>query len=121
MAASVTVSETRSGSVKKLKFAWTSAADGSASQATTFAYDGKIELLTTVPSGGGTAPSDNYDITLLDSDSVDVLAGAGLDRDATATEQAVSAVLGAVAGSKLTFTLANAGDSKQGTCYVYLR
>ena len=36
---------------------------------------------------GSTAPTDNYDITIEDSDGVDVLGGAGANRDAANTER----------------------------------
>lgn len=121
MAASVTVTETTHTVVKKIKFAWTSASDGTASGSTTRAYDGKIELLTTVPAAAGSAPTDNYDITVTDSDSVDVLAGGGQNRDTANTEQVIASSLGAVAGSVLTLNITNAGDSKSGVCYVYVR
>lgn len=118
---SVTFTETRLGSVKKIKAAWVSDdSDGSASGETEFAYDGKVELLTTVPDGTA-APTDNYDVTLVDEDGVDVLAGAGANRDTSAAEQVVSSSLGAVASSKLTLAIANAGNSKEGTVYVYIR
>jgi hypothetical protein len=121
-AGTVTTTETTHTSVKKIKFAWTSGTGGeggTASATTTYAYDGKIELLTTDP--GSTAPTDNYDITLTDGDSVDVLAGAGANRDTTNTEQAVASSLGVVAGSKLTLNVTNAGDAKEGVVYVYIR
>ena len=119
---SVTFTETTSGSVKKIKAAWVSDdSAGTASGTTTYGYSGKIELLTTVPSGGGTAPTDNYDITLVDGDSVDVLAGSGADRDTANTEQVVASSLGAVASSKLTLSISGAGNSKQGTVYIYIR
>lgn len=121
MAASVTVAETRHTVVKKIKFTWTSASDGTASGSTTFPYDGKVELLTTVPGTSGAAPSDNYDLTLTDSDGVDVLGGGGANRDTANTEQVLGSSLGAVAGSLLTLNVTNAGDSKSGVVYVYIR
>lgn len=114
----VTVTETRHTVVKKVKFAWTSDGTGAASGSTTFPYDGKVELLTTVPTDG---PTDNYDITVTDSDGVDVLAGAGANRDTSATEQVAGASLGAVAGSVLTINVSNAGASKSGVAYLYIR
>lgn len=114
----VTATETRHTVVKKIKFAWTSAADGTASGSTTFAYDGKVELLTTVPTDG---PTDNYDLTLTDSDGVDVLGGGGQNRDTTNTEQVLGSSLGAVAGSVLTLNVTNAGNVKSGVAYVYIR
>jgi hypothetical protein len=124
-AGTVTITETLHGSVKKIKFAWVSGAGGgdagNATGTTTYAYDGKCELLTTIPAAAGDAPSDNYDIAITDSDSVNVLGGGGADRDTANTEQVLGSSLGVVAGSKLTFTVTNAGDTKQGTAYLYLR
>jgi hypothetical protein len=121
-AGTVTITETIHTTVKKIKFAWTSGTGGeggTASGTTTYAYDGKLELLTTDP--GATAPSDDYDITITDSDSIDVLAGAGANRDTANTEQVLGSSLGAVAGSKLTINITNAGDAKVGTAYLYIR
>lgn len=118
LSAAVTVAETRHTVVKKIKFSWTSDGSGDATGATSFAYDGKVELLTTDPTD---APTDNYDITITDSDGVDVLAGAGANRDTTNTEQVLGTSLGAVAGSVLTITVANAGATKSGVAYLYVR
>lgn len=117
---SVTFTERITGSVKLIKAAWVSDdSNGTASGTTTYAYDGKILLLATDP--GATAPTDNYDVTLADDNGIDVLAGAGADRDTANTETVVSASLGAVAGSKLTLSIAAAGNSKIGTVYIYIR
>lgn len=121
-AGTVTITETTHTGVKKIKVAWTSGSGGEAAAGTTTkAYDGKVELLTTVPGAAGAAPSDDYDIAVTDADGVDVLAGAGLNRDTANTEQVVASSLGAVAGSPLTITVSNAGNSKSGVAYVYIR
>lgn len=122
----VTITERTHASVRKITWAWTSAADGSAGGAggggtTVAAFDGAIERLVTVPSGGGTAPTTLYDITITDADGVDVLLGAGADRSATVTQQVAAASLGIVAGDRLTLTIAAAGDSKAGTVHLYVR
>lgn len=119
---SVTFTETRLGPVKKIKAVWVSDdTTGAASGTTTFSYNGKVDLLTTVPAGGGSAPTDNYDIALTDADGVDVLAGGGANRDTANTEQVLGTSLGAVATSTLTLAITNAGNSKGGTVYVYIR
>jgi hypothetical protein len=124
-AGTVTITETAHTSVKKIKFAWVSGDAGgdagNATGATTLVYDGKLELLTTIPAAAGSAPTDDYDIAITDADGVDVLGGGGQNRDTANTEQVLAANLGAVAGSKLTFTVTNAGNAKAGTAYVYLR
>jgi hypothetical protein len=120
-AGTVTTTELVSPTVKKVTFAWTSSAGGAADATTTAAFDGKLIGLTTIPAGGGAAPTDNYDVVISDADGHNVLLGAGLDRDTANTEHVAEASLGAVAGSKLTLAVTNAGSAKQGTVVVYLR
>lgn len=124
MAGTVTIEETRHTSVKKIKFSWTSEDGGDdagkADGTTTYAYDGELIALVTVPDGDD-APTNNYDVVISDSDSLDVLLGQGADRSNVNTEMVARANLGAVAGSKLTLSIANAGNAKEGTVYVYLR
>ena len=120
----VTVTEETYGTLKKIKFVWVSGTDadaGTASGATTGAYTGALERLVTVPAAAPNAPDDNYDLTLLDEDSVDVLVAAGANRHTTTTQQVLGTSLGIVANDKLTLNVTNAGASKGGTAYVYLR
>lgn len=121
MAGTVTTTEVTHTRARKLVFAWTSAAGGEADGVSAAAFDGKLEGLTTIPSGGGTAPTDNYDVRVLDAQGHDVLLGAGLNRDAANTEHLTAASLAIVAGSPLTLEVRNAGDAKQGTVIVYVR
>ena len=107
--------------IQLVKFAWTSASDGSAEGTTVHAYNGKCELLTTVPAAAGDAPSDDYDVSITDENGVDVLGSGGANRDTANTEQVLGTSLGAVASSKLTLNIANAGDSKAGVVYLYVR
>ena len=122
MAMSVTIIEKNLGSVKKITFVWVSAADGTATGTTTgVEYDGKIISLTTIPGAVALAPTDNYGITITDSDGHDVLVGAGAARDTALTEHVAEASLGAVAHSRLKLNVSAAGDSKGGTAILYLR
>lgn len=120
MAGTVVVTETTFGSVKKCSFAWTSSAGGAADGTSTAVYDGKIIAVGTIPSGGGTAPDDNYDVAVTDG-THDLLLSAGLNRDTANTESLASDLLGAVAGSKLTLAVTSAGAAKQGTVIVWVR
>ena len=106
-------------SVKHIYATWVSDSDGAASGTTTYSYDGALLFFVTDP--GATAPTDNYDIVITDNNSVDVLAGAGANRDTSTTEYVLAADLGAVSSSKLTFTVSNAGESKEGIIHLYLR
>lgn len=118
----MTFTEITHGSIKKIKAAWTSDdATGAVSGTTVNYYDGRILGAITVPSGGGTAPTNLYDIAVNDGDSVDVALGALANRAAAATEFVVEASMAAVAHSKLTVAVTNAGNSKQGTLYLFIR
>ena len=69
---------------------WTAAADGSVAdipidELFLTGYGYSLHSMVTDP--GATAPTDNYDITIEDSDGVDVLGGAGANRDAANTER----------------------------------
>lgn len=123
MAGTVVITEETYSTIKKIKFAWTSGTGGDIGKAdgtTTNAYSGKILGLTTVPDGVA-APTDDYDVVINDQDNVDVLMGGGADRDTANTEYVLSASLGAVANDTLTLAITNAGDTKQGTVYLYIR
>lgn len=120
MAGTVTTTEVNHTSVKKITFAWTSSAGGAADATTTDPYDGRLIAVTTDPDGSA-APDDNYDVAINDADGVDVLLGQGANRDTANTEHLLEANLGAVAGSKLTLAVTNAGSAKAGVVVVWLR
>ena len=119
MAGTVVTTEQTLGSVKLVKFAWTSSAGGAADATTSKVFDGDVALLATDP--GATAPADNYDVVVNDANGIDVLAGGGADRDTANTEFVQGTSLGMVANSKLTLAVTNAGNAKEGTVYVYIR
>lgn len=121
MAMSVTITEQAPavGPIKLVKLVWVSAADGTASGTTTNSYNGAIKALVTVPAGGGSAPTDNYDIVVNDENSLDALAGTGANRSTSATQYVVAS-LGYVSNSKLTLGIAAAGDTKGGTIYLFV-
>ena len=118
-----TITEVTFGSVKGIKFAWSTASSssGGATGTTTNAYNGLIEQLCTVPGAGALAPSASYDVVVVDQDSVDVLMGAGANRHTANTEQVKAASLGGVVTDTLTLTVTNAGSSNAGTVYIRLR
>ncbi len=104
----------------KVEVSWTSAADGSCTQA--LVLNGWLIKCVTNPSA--TAPTDNYDITLIDADGVDAAEGLLANRDTANSESAYLFATGAnvpvlVQGS-YTFTIANAGDSKSGVATFYM-
>ncbi len=110
------------GRIKKITMAWTCTAGGAVSGTLTDSvFNGEIVRLVTVPGTAGNAPTDNYDVTIVDEDGTDVLMGAGVDRDTANTEQVLATSLGVVANDKLELRVANAGSAKSGTVYLYIR
>jgi len=120
MAGTVTKTEVTATSVKKIRWSWTSDGDGDATSTTTAYFSGRILAFLTDPDGTA-APSPNYDVTITDGDGDDVLLGQGANRDTANTEYVTEANLGAVSSSKLTLTVANAGNSKKGVVALWLR
>lgn len=116
-AAVITVEESGFGSVFKIKWTFTSATDGTASLVTVGSYYGTVMCLVTDP--GATAPTDNYDITVTDADSFDVLQGVGANRD-TSTTETVNPPSVSPAFGKLTINITNAGDTKDGVATLYV-
>lgn len=119
MAGTVTVLEERQGRPEKVRWDWTSDGDGDADLQTAHPYWGAIIRLVTIPSSGA-APSDNYDVAVLDEDGADVLMGAGANRHTSNTQQVAASSLGCVAGDRLNLSISNAGDAKSGTVILYI-
>ena len=117
-----TIEQTTVGTIKRLKFTWVSSAGGAADATTAVPFDGDIICATFVPDGGGTQPTNLYDVTLLDADSVDVLNGLGANLSNAATVNKLkSDGLLAVAGQTLTLSVTNAGNAKGGVVRLLLR
>lgn len=122
-AGSMTITETRHGSVKKIKAAWTASTGdtGTVSGTTTYPYDGRLIGAITIPGTAGDAPDPNYDIAVTDSDSVDIALGALADRHTSNTEYVTEANMAGVPGCTLTIAVTNAGSGNKGTLYLYIR
>jgi hypothetical protein len=111
--------------VRIITLSWTGdASDGSVpSTAISWALADFVFLVVTNP--GSTAPTDNYDITLTDSDGVDIMGGEITNRDTSNTEQAVPKI-GSVYGTRfvsgtLTFNLTgNIVAGATGTVKIYV-
>jgi hypothetical protein len=109
--------------VAYMTYTFTTDASGDASEETATSIAGTIQKIVTIPDGDDT-PTAGWDFTLIDEDGVDVLGGAGGDRDiggagATETITPYGKSEEANFNSKLTFTVANGGNAKAGTVKVY--
>ena len=94
----------------------------------TFQLPVDAELVSLVTNPGSTAPTANYDITLLDTDSIDVLQGLGANRHTSNSEEAslyYATQLGrplVMGGRNLVLTIANqAVNSATGTIALRYR
>lgn len=103
---------------------WTSDGSGNYTEAVTMR--GWLVLVVTDP--GATAPSDNYDLTLVAAlGGHDALGGALVDRDTATSEPyphpvnnpGVSVIC--YLNGSYTLTIANAGSAKIGTIYWYVK
>ena len=111
MAASITVTrdgaDNRTRGITRIHIAWTAHTDGSLTAlATGVRLNGLIRAMTTDP--GSTAPTDNYDISLVDQYGADRLAGGGVDRDTANSETKVfDPPIPVFEGDTLALTIAN--------------
>ena len=119
MAGTVTTAEQHYGEVKKIVFSWTSSAGGAADATSSYGYSGLVERVLVVPGTGGTVPSDQFDVVLLDDDSRDLLYGVGAN--CSNVDTTVIKDAGTIANDKVTLGVTNAGNAKTGTVVVFVR
>lgn len=129
MAGTLTVtSSSVGGGVAKYTLAWVSTAGGAVSANAFAVKRGELLQVKFVPDGGGTQPTDLYDVTLVDENSIDVLAGAGANLSNAASTIKVPS-FGATTlyryfhdGTQtLDLVVANAGAAKGGTVHLWVR
>lgn len=126
MAGTVTVAETRikGQPVQKIDWDWLSTAAGAADLVTANVYNGILTHVVFIPDGGGTQPTDQYDVTVTNPDGVDVLNGNGANLSNAANvikSRYETANLLAVANEPLTLNVTNAGNAKGGRVVLYIR
>jgi len=107
--------------IERIVVDWTSDASGNADASIEKIYGWCVKIIT---DPGSTAPTDNYDITLVDENGVDALEGKLVDRDTANNETVYPLVTGAATPVFLcgthTFTVANAGNAKVGKTIFYI-
>lgn len=110
--------------LSKLTFVWTTDSSGNASATTnttiTDQIAGKyIVVVSCIPSSVD-VPTTLYDVTITDTNGLDVVGGILLNRTSGATGDQATPFIGALYGPRpistaLTWTVANAGSGKSGT------
>lgn len=118
-ASSITVTSANPGrNFTRYSVAWTSHTDGTVSNSFNVRA-GNLVQIKFVPGSGGTQPTDLYDVTLLDADGFDVLAGAGANLSNASASMTVASSVRFVEGGALTLTIAAAGSGKTGTVVIW--
>lgn len=107
--------------ITRITMAWVSDASGAVNGTSIKPPAGWIESVRLTPDGGGTQPSDQYDLSLLDPRGVDVLFGAGADLSNAAAKVTRLDPPYWQGGEALTLTITNAGNAKGGTVELVVR
>lgn len=113
--------ETAVGSpVSVITWSFISDAAGDASEETE-KVSGTIKRVVTNPDNTDT-PTAGWDLAIKDVDGVDLLDNDSANRDAegTGASEQIRILSGPRIASKLTFTVANAGDTKKGVVKLYI-
>jgi hypothetical protein len=126
VAGSITVTTSEAGSgLTKYSVAWLSNASGAVTENSFNVRAGELVQVEYVPDAGGTQPTDAYDMTLLNANSLDVLGGGGANLSNATRTQAVPAVSTyfrrTLEAGALTPTISNAGNAKGGTLILLVR
>ena len=111
------------GGANRVRYAiaWTSTAGGAVSGNAFSTVRGKLILVKFMPSLAGTQPDNLYDITIVDTDSVDLLNGAGANlSNAAGAYVTFNPPIYLDGTSTLDLVIANAGASKTGTVYIWV-
>lgn len=125
VAGSISVSVTRVGALTRYDIDWLSDASGDVTENTFAVKSGELVEVRFTPDGGGTQPSDAYDVTITDADGTDILAGTGADLS-NAAASAVVPVISTyfrrhLTAGVLTPTVDNAGAAKGGNIVLLVR
>ena len=109
-----------SAPVQLVIFDWTSSAGGAVSEVFSDFLYGIVNRAVFVPDGGGTQPTNLYDVLLKDDHGFDVLEGLAANRSNVNTEEVTPTSLRRVIASRLELAITNAGAAKGGLVYLYL-
>lgn len=127
----VTVVDQTVGVVSMIKYSWVTGDGAQAHVAPPTAssewYNGQIVEFAISPDATA-QPDDDFDITITDTNDLDVLLGNGMNLDEATTEYVINGVVGTstkflgwVANSTLTLNVTNAGTGKTGRVYLFIR
>lgn len=115
----------RANGDREYSIAWLSDAAGAVDGQPVTLPDGELLQVSYIPDSGGTQPTNAYDFTMTDAQSVDVLAGGGANLSnavATVTVPVVSTYFRRqLKAGSYTLVGANCGNAKGGTVVLLVR
>lgn len=112
-------STTVSASNRVYTVQWTSDGSGAVSAHTFTIRRGTIAQVKVIPGSGGVQPTDMYDVTVLDANGIDILAGNGMNLSNAAAALLIDIDV-LTEESPFDVVVANAGAAKQGTVMIWL-
>jgi hypothetical protein len=121
----VAVEEMRGG-IRVVSYSWTCDSGGNV-VATTNDIEGEIRRFVVNPADGASSPTDNYDLTVTDRDSIDIIGGQGANLSQSTNTNTVCTVndgttyMALVTRGTHTITITNAGNAKSGVIRFYTR
>ena len=119
MAGTLVITDQNHRTVQKILLDWLSDSSGDVNGTKTATVSGIVYRVAFIPDGGGTQPTDLYDVTLEDADGVDVLAGNGDNLSNVNKTQHIDA--GRAIDGTLELKVSNAGNAKGGKVGLYVR
>lgn len=125
VAGSITVTTSKaSATAVKYSIAWVSSAGGAVTENAVSLKAGNIVQVVFTPDGGGTAPTDLYDVTLVIANgTTDLLGGAGANLSGTLINFVGADIANLpvwVPAGNYWPTVANGGNAKGGTMDIYV-
>lgn len=123
-AGSITFTYNEIRTMKKVTFDWTSDASGDVNGVLSAGLSGIIYRITFIPDGGGTQPSNLYDVVLNETDGFDVLNAKGANLSNVTSTTVGPALTGgemAIEDSAFDLVVTNAGNAKGGKVILYIR
>lgn len=109
-------------SMKVVVATWTSDASGAVSGFfTTSTFSGEVSEMAAVPGTSGSQPTNNYTVSVLDSNGLDILVSSASSNASNATTSYYKRPLGAIGNDRLQLVISGAGASKSGVVYVFIR
>jgi hypothetical protein len=129
MAGSVSVSSAKIGPIRRWTLDWLSDSSGDVDTDARAYGRGWIEQIKYEPDGGGTQPSNAYDLVMNDAGAEDVFTGTGANLSNSAGKYSVPMIGDGsttdrqifLDGETLDLVISNAGNAKGGIVYLFVR